>query len=101
MDYSQLTTLVAFLVAAVLYLGIRCIASERQTRRTLAIVVSRLRDCERRLDWWVANGVVDLNDGQGPHRQGFTGNTLAHLHEGGQATEFDPPPRPGTARGRE
>jgi hypothetical protein len=56
-----------------------------KTNRDLAVVVSRLRDCERRLDWWVTNGVVDLDDGKGPHRHGLTGNTPEHV----QKTRFN------------
>jgi hypothetical protein len=69
------------------------VGRERQkTRRTLLILTLRLRDCERRLDWWSSNGVVDLDDKRGPRRSGLPCCTtdLDGLGEGGRLTEFDP-----------
>jgi hypothetical protein len=50
-----------------------------KTQRHVGIVVRTLRGCERHLDWWVAHRVVDVLHGNGPHRQEYDGNTLAHV----------------------
>jgi hypothetical protein len=89
MDTNHLTAVLGVLVVLGIVLWLAAVASERQARRTLAIVVRRLRDCERRLDWWAANGVIDLNDGKGPRRQGYSRNTLGSLEKNEIATEFD------------